>query len=407
MPRATKLSKSPAPGLEEDLYGASPAPPSAQRQREDNNATQDTPSPNTSQSSDKENSSSRLAGGKGKERVAMDPPRISSDQNKRKRANAREPSPDRARRRRTVEQDDDESDLEYDPDQSIEERRRIRQGLRDLTKDLLEKQTEFMNPASNGIKDTLEKAEELANQVKQTSDATIDARLLVQISDASYKKTLALTSGDTSQGVDIEDFISKIKTYMRGNDAPADAEDDEEDNGDMLDWEFLGRNACVKHCLRPSVPGFLLGPLSVEKRAKRVVNRRAAFNPNSIKETRPEVVEVGDIEKNEDANLASLCVAIHKNLYNTCLNATKEIDLKIPEDLGVKEVDEWLDRYSVSRDGGHSLFKFVINPRSFGQTVENMFYTSFLIRDGICGIIYDDRGLPYLSKSFLRLSLQN
>ncbi len=46
--------------------------------------------------------------------------------------------------------------------------------------------------------------------------------------------------------------------------------------------------------------------------------------------------------------------------------------------------------------GGIDLLKFVINPKSFGQTVENMFYISFLIRDGAVQIEFDDSGLPSL-----------
>jgi hypothetical protein len=32
------------------------------------------------------------------------------------------------------------------------------------------------------------------------------------------------------------------------------------------------------------------------------------------------------------------------------------------------------------------LLKFIINPASFGQSVENMFYLSFLIRNGLANM---------------------
>jgi hypothetical protein len=46
-----------------------------------------------------------------------------------------------------------------------------------------------------------------------------------------------------------------------------------------------------------------------------------------------------------------------------------------------------------------SLLDFAINPRDFGQTVENLFYISFLVREGNAKIIKDEEGLPLLSKS--------
>lgn len=44
-----------------------------------------------------------------------------------------------------------------------------------------------------------------------------------------------------------------------------------------------------------------------------------------------------------------------------------------------------------------NLFEFVINPRSFGQTVENIFYLSFSIRDARARVDIDEDGMPIVS----------
>ena len=37
-------------------------------------------------------------------------------------------------------------------------------------------------------------------------------------------------------------------------------------------------------------------------------------------------------------------------------------------------------------NGAVNLFKFIINPDDYAQSVENLFYLSFLIRDGSCSL---------------------
>lgn len=344
----------------------------------------------------------------------MGPPAVpSNERNKRKRVVEQESMVETMRRRRTVEIQDDDTDTDYDPDQNIEERRRIRKEIRQTHKSLLDNRSEFMKPESSGLKDTLMKANQLSEQVKQTADATIDSRLLVTAADYSLKKTVALISGDTAQGVDLDNFIVKCKAFMRrGNGqedghphAPSstqrrrrelDEEEEEDNDGDMLDWEYLGRYACMEHVSRPSIPGFLLGPLSLEKRARRTVVRKAPLRPNNIQETRPEVLQVGDIEKSENANLTNLAAQIYARLKKVQEHAMAAVEANTRDDMSEGEASKLMDKYGISPDGGIALFKFVINPRSFGQTIENMFYVSFLIRDGRVGIYVDERGLPYL-----------
>lgn len=424
MSRPTKFSETPSPFGDDDIYEASPGPSRPRTARRTSNAAPSmSPSPARSASSDKENRSRPVDKGKG--RATMGPPdvpRADSSQAKRKRAVQRDGSQERNQSRRTVEMADEEDIADYNPDQDIEERRRLRKGLRDLNKNLIENRTEYLNPTSTGLKDTLLQADDFAGQIKQTSDATIDSRLLVTTADLSYKKTIALISGDTTQGVDVDEFISKCISFMRRTDGAliqdgpqatsstqrrrrrANVDDDEqEDDGDMLNWEHLGRFACLPNNSRPSVPGFLLGPLSMEKRARKAVVRKAALRPNTLQETRPEVLHSRDIHKSENANLTTLCTQILKRLEKVRDDAGAAVGAQFNEDMPEEEQYRLLDQYGLSGDsrGGIALFKFVINPHSFGQTIENLFYVSFLIRDGNVGISTDERGLPYLC-SFAR-----
>ena len=286
---------------------------------------------------------------------------------------------------------------------------------------------EFLAPGSTGLEETINKANDIFQEVKQTSDATLDSRLLVTAGDLSARRAIQNKLGGVSSGVDVDEFVSKCITFMRKGPSERDADimpstqprrrnlvdddsnaEDSGDEGDASNWEWLGLKACFPNNIRPPLPGFLLGPLSVQKRARKQTQRTQRQKKRNIADaSRPDEIKLQDIEKAENANLTTLC----RNIYNLLYESIEQGMAKAMADVEAtgdniteKETLEIFDKYSISDDGGICLYRFAFNPESFGQTVENLFYISFLIRDGNAGIQVDGRGLPTLRKSPLCLS---
>ena len=294
--------------------------------------------------------------------------------------------------------------------------------------------SEYLSAENRGLQDTLHEANRFFSSVKQTSDATLDSRLLVLTADISYRKTTQLTLGDTAQGVDVDEFVSKCISFMRNGEGAGNTtnrsgslrrrrratvagsdvlgSEEEEANaeeGDPLDWELLGRKACFPHNVRPPVTGFLLGPLSVEKRqrAQRVQRtRQPRRDPADV--DRAQELKATDIEKVENSNLTVLCTRIRTRLVQVQTDGQAAVEAAAAEavddddhhqDLSPAQMKTLMARHSMCDDGGVGFFQFIINPHSFGQTVENLFYVSFLIRDGSVGIGEDSDHLPTLRGS--------
>ncbi|KAI1658652.1 hypothetical protein F4813DRAFT_355839 [Daldinia decipiens] len=311
---------------------------------------------------------------------------------------------------------------DFDPDQPAEERRYLHRGYRDLFQDLYENSDEYLKGDSTGLIDTLCKANALSSGVKQTAEAVMDSKLLVSTADASYRKTVRLTAGNIAQGVDVDEFVSKCITYMRlgsgitEDDAPeltatqqhrrrpgrgalgdeGDDEDDIGDEGDMFNWAHLGRFACLPNIKRPATPGFLLGPLSAEVKKRKIVKRSAPFRPNNLQETRPEVLDAEAVQRSEKNDLTTICSKILQRLKQAQETAQDAVEDAVNRGASDEEAQRLMDRYGLRDTGGIDLLRFVVNPRSFGQTVENMFYVSFLIRDGRIKIDFDENNLPTL-----------
>ncbi|CAG7957848.1 unnamed protein product [Penicillium olsonii] len=306
----------------------------------------------------------------------------------------------------------------YDPDQDPAERQRIRRETRELNREVNDSRSEYMQPGNTGLRDALAHANDLYAQVKQTSDATIDSRLLVNIADLSHKKISHLAVGATSASIDVDEFVSKCISFMRRGPnnttaAPNGTQDrrarpgrtqrdpdasDEDDVGDAMNWDYLGQAACFPNNARPAVPGWLLGPLSVQKRVRQVTQRRAVERIDPTQAVRPQELQQEDLGGQESANLTQICSEINKllgqNQRDRLRAAATELDST--PNVTPDQVQAIMDKHWIADDEGIPLFRFCINPKSFGQSVENLFYVSFLVRDGTVGVSTDSRGLPTL-----------
>ncbi|KAL6718851.1 hypothetical protein ACLMJK_003085 [Lecanora helva] len=411
MARRARLSTS-----QENDEQADTTAKTARRDQEHVNVGSLSPSPTASFSSDKENRQTPAPNsrqGKGKIRDMGPPqlptPEIETSRSTKRRKLSQRDAPNATQTTHAKHLADVANTDFYDPEQSIAERRAVRKDFRDLSRELTDSRAEYLAPGSKGLLNTLSKANELFTSVKQTSDATLDSRLLVSTADLSAKRTTQLTLGESTTGIDVDDFVGKCISFMRR--APANGasrrrtqgSDDEGaedyDEGDAFNWEYLGRQACFPNNVRPPVPGFLLGPLSVQKKIRKATQRRERLQRRDPNEAvRPEEMKAQDFEKSENSNLTTICTKIRDLIAHTMTNGRAGLEAELTDDITDEDAQALLEKHNIADDEGVPFFRFVVNPKSFGQTVENLFYVSFLIKDGKVGLGNDSRMLPTLRK---------
>ncbi|KAK0655940.1 Nse4 C-terminal-domain-containing protein [Cercophora newfieldiana] len=320
----------------------------------------------------------------------------------------------------------------------MQERREIQRTLRGMQQEMRENPDEFLQADPTALLDYLKKSDSVIMNVKQTVEAAIDSRGLVIAADLSARRVQRLTSGTAANGVDVDEFVSKCISYMRhgggiDNDEAVELsstqrrrrqpnrgaignDDDDEvgDDGDMENWAHLGRFAIIPYIRRPALPGFLMGPLSIEKKARKTAVRSAPFKISNLREVRPEEVRAEDLKKSDKNDLTAICLKIYAQLekfqeyaQNKVEDQLQQLDDNLSDDEQKRKADEIMNEYALRDTGGIDLMRFVVNPRSFAQTVENMFYVSFLIREGKVELQFDDKNLPAIAPMKLDLQEEN
>lgn len=206
---------------------------------------------------------------------------------------------------------------------------------------------------ADALKETMQKANELYLQVRNTQEATLDSRLLVLSADLSVQKARKMRVDFNS--FDTDEFVSKIISLGGGRHL-ADSNNDSAE----LNWLDIGKQA-VRFGKRAVTMDFMQGPLAVEKK-QRTVSRQARIVKNKEDLVTPQQLREGDIKASEN-DTANNVNAIYRILH---------------------------------QNGPTNYFKLVTNPSSFSQTVENIFYVAFLIRKAVASID-DSSGIPIIS----------
>lgn len=179
--------------------------------------------------------------------------------------------------------------------------------------------------------------------------------------------------GDMGLSLNQKELVRQIKAYMNPDFLSAEVQNDADDEVPDVDtfncfnWLKLGVLSYTASN-RAVLSEFLYGPLATERRKAGVRTRNVDDTRNGSLVT-AQNVQVSDISNDTEQNTANMV----KSVYSTFSRKSKEEKI--------------------------NFFKFFVNPHSFSQSVENLFFTSFLIKDARVKLTKDSAGVPMIQRA--------
>ncbi|XP_006825652.1 EP300-interacting inhibitor of differentiation 3-like [Saccoglossus kowalevskii] len=253
----------------------------------------------------------------------------------------------------------------------VDKRRQIRHDYRTLITETQKNRLDLIRPDNTGLYTALTRADKLFNEVKKTTatrEAALDSQFLVLAASLGNQQAHQLHTDLVA--FEPTEFAEKLITFMKGRQIGLEG-DDQQTRLPKEAWAKLGREALP--CFR-RVPAFHFMLGSFERgeiqKSKRSANRRRVTDKELGPKVHPQQLE--KLQKNQQEV------------------TTEEVE----------KVLEFLRQITSSDDGTFepiSFFEFVVNPESYAQTVENMFYLSFLVRDGHAEVVLDEDNLPVVT----------
>ncbi|WBW71876.1 Smc5-6 complex non-SMC delta-kleisin subunit Nse4 [Schizosaccharomyces osmophilus] len=232
------------------------------------------------------------------------------------------------------------------------DKRDLRKRYRSLINQVHESRLELVDQENNALIETVASANDLFSSVEAPTEAALDALLLTKTVDLASMRTKQLHIGKPKFNIQL--YIRHIKQFLSQNGSNSSSES----NRNELAWSRLGKIAW-KHQRRPASVNLMVGPLSFRKKERQVPRREKLQRaPNTS--TQPILLNQDNISAQEN-------------------NTTKN----------VLQISRLLLKHQPV-----DLLKFITNPESYSQTVENLFYVSFLFKEGKAALTEDSqRGL--------------
>lgn len=168
--------------------------------------------------------------------------------------------------------------------------------------------------------------------------------------------------------------------------------------GYQFDWELLGEAAGACFNAVPSDVAFLNGALTHGQAPvlrKAPVRRRIVQEDKEAVEQRPEDVD-GHTEKDEnklsaiEESMRAMSRVLEKKVNHQYRKNKEKLQEAYGGDIPA-DVAKKVKKFGTDVDG----CQFLLNPKSFTQTVENIFHYSFLVKKGAASIALRDKALDF------------
>ena len=288
---------------------------------------------------------------------------------------------------------DMEDQEEMEVEDNVEKSNEIRKEYRSIREQINEDRMAATDPNSNLPEKFLENIQGVFRKVEKAREAVSDNKALLEV---------ALLGKERIKNIHCEfrafsnlEFMDKLKSFMAGFDKKSSKksrssqrshDDDEDQDPEMSDDETFvpvrstQRNPVSNRYVltKPILTGFgkeVMNYFRIAPKPTFLLGSLDKQLPTTVKKVR----QKREVQRNVEA----------KETKIKELNAESEENDKNGTVNEIERIFRILKKYYMKYNAPLCLYEFMVNPHSFSRTIENIFYVSFLVKDGYAKISID------------------